>query len=137
MTRSPHPSPAGAPPAFRGTRTRLWTVIVIVLVGAWAELFSSDRLGDAVLLPAGLILAVTLAAAAGWAVLDIRAARTTRALVAGGVFGLTAGARRRLGATTVIGLAAAATLFANGGTGLAQTASGPWASEYGADPHGF
>ena len=137
MNRSPNPIPAGAPPAFRGTRIVLWTVIVIVLAGAWAELLSTDRLGDAVLLMAVLILAVALAAAAVWAVLDIRGARTTRALVAGGVFGLTTGAARRMGATTIFAVAAAAGLFANCGTGSAQTASGPWASEYGADPGGY
>jgi hypothetical protein len=137
MNRSPNPFPAGAPPAFTRTRTVLWTVIVIVLAGAWAELVSTDRLGGAVPLFAVLILAVTLSAAAGWAVLDIRVARTTRVLVAGGVFGLTMGAARRMGATTIFGVAAAAALFANCGTGSAQTASGPWASEYGADPGGF
>jgi hypothetical protein len=42
-----------------------------------------------------------------------------------------------MGATTIFGVAAAAALFANCGTGSAQTASGPWASEYGADPDGF
>jgi hypothetical protein len=136
MNRSPNPIPAGVP-AFRGTRTVLWTVIVIVLAGAWAELVSTDHLGDAVPLLAVLILAVTLVAAAGWAVLDIRVARTTRALVAGGVFGLTTDAARRMGATTIFAVAVAAGLFANCGTGSAQTASGSWASEYGADPVGF
>ena len=77
MNRSPNPIPAGAPPAFRRTRTVLWTVIVIVLAGAWAELVSTDRLGGVVPLFAVLILAVTVSAAAGWAVLDIRVARTT------------------------------------------------------------
>jgi hypothetical protein len=137
MNRSPNPIPAAAPPAFRRTRMVLWTVIVIVLAGAWAELVSTDRLGDAVPLLALLILVVTLAAAAGWAVLDIVVARTTRALVASGVVGLTTGAARQMGATTIFGVAAAAGLFANCGTGSAQTASGPWASEYGADPDGF
>jgi hypothetical protein len=115
----------------------LWTVIVIVLAGAWAELLSTDSLGGAVPLFALLILAVTLSAAASWAAVDIVVARTTRALVAGGVFGLTPGAARRMGATTIFGVAAAAALFANCGTGSAQTASGPWASEYGSDPGGY
>jgi hypothetical protein len=100
-------------------------------------LFSTDSLGGAVPLLALLILVVTLSAAAGWAALDIRVARTTRALVAGGVFGLTTGAARRMGATTIFGVAAAAALLANCGTGSAQTASGPWAPEYGSDPGGF
>src|ERR1700686_2146795 len=137
MNRSPNPIPAGGQLAFRRTRTVLWTVIVVVLVGAWAELVSTDRLGGAVPLFAVLILAVTLSAAATWAVLDIRVARATRALVAGGVFGLGTGAARRMGATTIFGVAAAAALFANCGTGSAQTSSGPWAFEYGADPGGF
>src|SRR6202022_4526747 len=47
------------------------------------------------------------------------------------------GAARRMGATTIFGVAAAAALFANCGTGSAQTASGPWVFEYGADPGGF
>jgi hypothetical protein len=115
----------------------LWTVNVTVLAGAWAELASTERLGAAVPLLALLILVVTLAAAACWAVLDILLARTTRSLLASGVFGLTAGAARQMGATTIFGVAAAAALFANCGTGSAQTASGPWASEYGADPDGF
>jgi len=137
MNRAPNPIPAGAPPAFRGIRTALWTVIVIVFAGAWAELVSTDSLGAATPLFAVLILAVTLSAAAGWALLDIRVARTTRALVAGGVFGLTTGAGRRMGATAIFGVAAAAALFANCGTGSAQTAGGLWAFEYGADPGGF
>ena len=41
----------------------LWAVIGIVLAGAWAELLSTDSLGDAVVLLALLILVVTLAAA--------------------------------------------------------------------------
>jgi len=46
------------------------------------------------------------------------------ALVAGGVFGLPAGAARRMGAIHIFGVAAAAALFANCGTGSAQTAVG-------------
>ena len=111
--------------------------MVISVAGAWAELLSAGRLGDAGLPLAVLILGVTLAAAAGWIALDIRVARSTRALVAGGASSLASGAGWRMGATTVFGLAAAAALFANCGTGSAQTASGPWASEYGADPGGF
>ena len=121
----------------RGVRTVLWAVMVIAVAGAWAELLSAGRLGDAVLPSAVLILAVTLAVAAGWAALDIRVARSTRALVAGGAFRLAGGAAWRLVATTIFGFTAAAALFANCGTGSAQTASGPWASEYGADPGGF
>ena len=69
--------------------------------------------------------------------LDILVARTTRALVASGLVGLTMGAARQMGAITIFGVAAAAALFANCGTGSAQTPSGPWASEYAADPDGF
>jgi hypothetical protein len=137
MSGLPKPIPGGGPPAFRRNRLVLWTLIVIALAGAWAELLSTDRLDDPVPLLALLILVITVAAAAGRAVLDILAARTTRALLVSGVVGLTTAAARQMGATTIFGAAAAAALFANCGTGSAQTTSGPWASEYASDPDGF
>ena len=130
-------TPAEVPPRHRGARIVLWAVIVIASAGAWAELVSGGRAGDAVMLLAVFILVVTLAAAIAWAALDIRAARSTRALIGRGVRGLAPGAMRRMVATTVLAVVAAVGLFANCGSGSAQTASGPLANQYGSDPGGF